>query len=300
MLEETSHLRLRSLLKPEAETTWVDGITQTPIHRSTPGLEANKEYFDREDWASTYLKCCHRDESFRRRWLAVSGDWAGKIVVDVGCGPGNVNATLQQSPKLLIGVDVSVGALKMAQQFGYTPLRADAQDMPLISEFADLVVVNASIHHCDDMPLALSEAARLVAPGGQLVIDHDPQLEAWDFRGPGLALWKSRLAIYRLIKKGFHRSTDEQRVALASEIHHDAGDGVTRQLFESVLIPRGFSVATFPHNHDVGSEVLNGEIGRSSFKLRMGQRLSGMNPNSPSAALSLMCKAVRAGATAAL
>lgn len=177
--------------------------------------------------------------------------------------------------------------------------RADAQGMPLISEFADLVVVNANIHHCDDMALALSEAARLVAPGGQLVIDHEPQLYAWDFRGPGLALWRSRLAIYRLIRKGFHRSTDEQRVALASEIHHDAGDGVTKQLFESMLIPRGFSAETFPYNHDVGSEILDGEIGRSSFQLRIGQRLSGIDPNSSVAALSLMCTAVRAGATVA-
>jgi SAM-dependent methyltransferase len=151
--------------------------------------------------------------------------------------------------------------------------------LPLVSGFADLVVVNASLHHCDDMALALSEAARLVAPGGLLVLDHDPQLDAWNFRGPGLALWRARLIIYRLMKKGFHRSGDEQSIALASEIHHNAGDGVTRQLFDSVLIPRGFSVETFPHNHDVGSEILNGEIGRSSLKLRIGQMLSGINPN---------------------
>jgi hypothetical protein len=105
------------------------------------------------------------------------------------------------------------------------------------------------------------------------------------------------LIIYRLIKRGFHRSEDEQSIALASEIHHNAGDGVTRQLFDSVLIPRGFSVETFPHNHDVGSEILNGEIGRSSLKLRIGQMLSGINPNASSAALSLMCKAVRRGQT---
>ncbi len=105
-------------------------------------------------------------------------------------------------------------------------------------------------------------------------------------------LWKSRLVVYRLIKKGFHRSGDEQSIALASEIHHQAGDGVTRELFESVLLLRGFSVEIFPHNHDVGSEVLTGKLGRFSLRLRFGQILSGMDPNSPSAALSLMCNAV--------
>ena len=284
---------LSSFLSPGVELIWSDDIAEAPIRRSSPGLAANRDYFDREDWASSYLKYCHRSESFKQRWLAATGDWSGKIVVDVGCGPGNVNATLQQSPKLLIGIDVSVGALKMARQFGYTTLRADAQDIPLISEFADLVVMNAAVHHCDNMTLALSEAARLVAPGGMLVIDHDPQLDAWNFHGPGLALWKSRLIIYRLAKKGFHRSMEEQSVALTSEIHHDAGDGVSRQLFESVLIPKGFSVETFPHNHELGAEVLRGELGRASLKLRIGQLLSGINPNSSSAALSLMCRALR-------
>jgi SAM-dependent methyltransferase len=293
MSNDEASLRFQSLLKPGTEFTWDAGIIKTPIRRSTPGLEANKAYFERKDWASSYLKYCHRSDSFRRRWLAVTGDWDGKIVVDVGCGPGNVNATLKQSPKLLIGVDLASEALKMAQQFGYMALRADAQDLPLISEFADLVFANASLHHCDDMAVALSEAARLVAPGGLLVIDHDPQLDAWNFRGLGYALWKSRLIVYRAIKKGFHRSGDEQSVALASEIHHEAGDGVTRELFESVLIRRGFSVETFPHNHDVGAGVLDGEIGRSPLKLRIGQLLSGINPDLPSAALSLMCKAVR-------
>ena len=284
---------LFSFLRPAVEVSWSDGVAEAPIWRSTPGLEANRDYFDHEDWASSYLKYCHRSESFKQRWLAATGNWSGKIVVDVGCGPGNVNATLQQSPKLLIGIDVSLGALKMARKFGYTTLRADAQDIPLISEFADLVVMNAAVHHCDNMTLALSEAARLVAPGGLLVIDHDPQLEAWNFRGLGLALWKSRLVIYRLAKKGFHRSVEEQTVALTSEIHHDAGDGVTRGLFETVLTPMGFSVQTFPHNNGLGAEVLNGEMGRSPPKLRVGQLLSGIDPSSPSAALSLMCRAFR-------
>jgi SAM-dependent methyltransferase len=288
---------LSSFVKPAVELTWSDGIAEAPVRRSSPGLAANRDYFDREDWASSYLKYCHRSESFKQRWLAATGDWSDKIVVDVGCGPGNVNATLQQSPRLLIGIDISLGALKMARQFGYIALRADAQDIPLISSFADLVVINAAIHHCDNMAMALSESARLVAPGGLLFIDHDPQLEAWNFRGPGLALWKSRLLIYRLAKKGFHRSMEEQSVALASEIHHDAGDGVTRRFFESQLIPRGFSVELFPHNHELGAEVLNGQIGRASLKLRVGQLLSGINPNSSTAALSLMCRASRNSAS---
>jgi SAM-dependent methyltransferase len=261
--------------------------------RMTPGLRANQAYFDNEQWATAYLENVHRDEKFRSRWLAAAGDWSGKIVVDIGCGPGNMQAALRQNPALLIGVDVSLGALGLAKQFGYEALQADAQDLPLQAGFADLVIVNASIHHCDDMAQALSEAARLVAPGGMLVIDHDPQLSAWDFRGLGLLLWKSRLWIYRLAKKGFHRSDDEQSIALASEVHHDAGDGITTELVIATLRPLGFDVEVFPHNQTVGAEALEGHLGTASLKMRIGQILSGIDPSSEAAALSLMCRAVR-------
>jgi SAM-dependent methyltransferase len=282
-----------SFIKPECELHWFDGIACVELKHSTRGLRANRDYFDHEDWAQAYLDQVHRDEQFRSRWLAATGDWSGKIVVDIGCGPGNVQATLRQTPALLIGVDVSRGALKLAQQFGYETLKADAQDLPLRSGFADLVTVNATLHHCDDMAKALAEAARLVRPGGMLVIDHDPQLSAWDFRGPGLVLWKSRLWIYWLAKKGFHRSADEQSIALESEVHHDAGDGITRELLTSTLHPLGFTTEIFPHNHTVGAEALAGQIGTASLKLRVGQRLSGIDPESEAAALSLMCRAVR-------
>ncbi len=282
-----------SFVEPRHELKWIDGIAAVEPERSTPGLRANQSYFDHEEWAEAYLEHVHRDEDFRSRWLAATGDWSGKIVVDIGCGPGNVQATLRQKPALLIGVDVSLGALKLAKRFGYETLQADAQDLPLRSGFADLVTVNATLHHCDDMTKTLTEAARLVAPGGMLVIDHDPQLSAWDFQGLGLALWRSRLWIYWLTKKGFHRSTDEQSIALTSEVHHDAGDGITREFLTSTLHPLGFTAEIFPHNQTVGAEALEGQPGTAPLKLRIGQVLSGIDPKSEAGALSLMCRAVR-------
>ena len=215
------------------------------------------------------------------------------MVVDIGCGPGNVFATLGGKPKMLIGVDVSAGSLEIAREAGYEPLLADAHDLPLASGIADVVVVNATIHHCDDMARVLGEAAQLVAPNGVLVTDHDPQLSAWNFKGPGMWLWRLQIPIYLWLKKGYHRSREEQACALETEIHHRPGDGVTPELFESVLAPLGFAFELFPHNHSIGKEALSNQWGRSGFKYRIGQFLSGINPNSPEAALSLMCRASR-------
>lgn len=285
---------LAPYLKDDAEVNWDNpDMPVCPVRNRTPGLEANVRYFGHPEWAPSYFKFVHRNENFRSRWSAATGPWDNKIVVDVGCGPGNVYATLQGKPKLLIGVDVSKGALDLARPVGYQTILADAQDLPFVSGFADIVVVNATLHHCDDMEKTLKEAARLVAPGGVLVTDHDPQFTAWNFRGLAKLAWNFRLTVYLWMQKGFHRSVEEQSVALASEIHHEPGRGLRPSLFEKILPPLGFDMKLCPHNHNVGESALRGDIGRSSRKYRLAQLFSGLNPNSSEAALSILCRAER-------
>lgn len=269
------------------------GIRQYEIPHPSSGLLANAKFFNHPEWAKKYFDACHRDDAFKERWQAAAGSWDNKIVVDIGCGPGNLFATLGGSPRLLIGVDISEGALGMAQQLGYTPILADAHNLPLQSGFADIVAVNATLHHCDDMQKVLMEAARLVRPGGKLVIDHDPQKTAWDYQGIMLWLYHMRLWVYQLFLPGLHVPRDERLVALSTELHHCPGDGVTSELFLS-LRTLGFEVNLYPHNHTVGAEALQHELGiPPHWRYRLGQRLSGINPDSSEAALSLMCVAKR-------
>jgi SAM-dependent methyltransferase len=196
-------------------------------------------------------------------------------------------------PELLLGVDVSLGALKIAREVGYTAILADAHNLPLVSGFADIVILNACLHHCDDMPKVLQQAAKLVRPGGLLITDHDPQKSAYQFKGLGSLLWQLRLPIYRYMKRGGHSNAEEQSWGLATEVHHKAGDGITSEMFYEMLEPMGFGVKVYPHNHMVGAAALKGEYGQPFWKYRIAQRLSGINPNSPEAALSLMCVATR-------
>ncbi|MGC9503219.1 class I SAM-dependent methyltransferase [Baaleninema sp.] len=270
----------------------VPSVTISP-EAITQAFTANAEYFGHPQWGRSYFEACHRDRAFIDRWQAATGTWDDKIVVDIGCGPGNVFASVGGRPKLLIGVDISLGALKMAAELGYQPLLADAQNLPLRSQIADIVVVNATLHHCDDMTRALQEAARLVKPGGVLVCDHDPQQTAWHYKGLARLFWEARLPLYRWLKRGGHASQSEQECALASEAHHVPGDGVTVEFFHSVLDPLDFTTRIFPHNHDLGAEIFQGNIGRAASKYRIAQRLSGIDVNSPEAALSLMCVAER-------
>lgn len=264
-----------------------------PILNESPAIQANSYYFGHPEWAKSYFEGCHRDDIFKSRWLAATGSWDDKIVVDIGCGPGNLFATLGGSPKLLIGVDVSYGALEMAQKLGYTPVLADAHNLPFISGFADIVAVNATLHHCDQMDVVLAQASRLVRPGGILITDHDPHLSAWNYKGLSMWLWQFRLGLYRLIKRGGHTSAAEQSWGLASEVHHRPGDGVTSEMFHKTLEPLGFSVKIYPHNHQLGAETFQGNYGKAGWKYRYAQLLSGIDPNSSQAALSLMCVATK-------
>jgi ubiquinone/menaquinone biosynthesis C-methylase UbiE len=277
---------------------WDGDIPVCKMPRQTVAIQANRYYFGHSKWAKGYFEACHRDAAFASRWQAAIANWQNKIVVDIGCGPGNLFATLGDrcgKPRLLIGVDVSLGALKMAQKVGYTPILADAQQLPFTSHFADIVMVNATLHHCDNMATTLAEAARLVRPGGLLITDHDPQRSAWQYQQLGLLLWRARLPLYRWLKRGGHATAEEQFWGLATEVHHRPGDGVTAELYREVLESRGFNVRLYPHNHTIGADVLNGNYGRSIWKCRLAQRLSGINPDSPEAALSLMCVARKEG-----
>jgi ubiquinone/menaquinone biosynthesis C-methylase UbiE len=279
---------LSPYLAPDAIVHVVDGIATSPVDYSDSGTSANAKYFENPDWALGYFNACHRDFVFADRWRRAAGTWDDKVVVDIGCGPGNLFATLGGKPRALIGVDIARPALRMAQRLGYTPLLADAHDLPLTSGFADIVALNATLHHCNDMPRVLGEAARLVRRGGILICDHDPQRAAWNFKGFGKLLWYSRLPIYRLL--GYAERV-EQDAREASELHHRPGYGVTAELFTSVLEPRGFKVDLFPHNQTVGASVIDGEVGRSRIKYRVAQYLSGIDPNSREGALSLLCVA---------
>jgi ubiquinone/menaquinone biosynthesis C-methylase UbiE len=232
-----------------------------------------------------------KSKPFKERWRRAITDWNGLVVVDIGCGPGNVFASLGGEPAFLLGIDIADGALRMAERIGCTPLRVDAHSLPLVSAFADVVAMNATIHRCDHMATVLAEAARLVKPGGILVTDHDPQRSACDFRGLGLALWRAGVPACRWFKVAGHTDREARKWMLAGEIHHDAGDGMTEEEFRQVLEPLSFKVKVYRHDNDAGAEALDGVPGRAGRKMGVAQRLSGIDPRSASGAITLMCVA---------
>jgi ubiquinone/menaquinone biosynthesis C-methylase UbiE len=284
---------LEPFLSPDATVCINENdLPAAQIPRFTSSMAANSYFFGHPIWGKEYFETSHRHHIFRDRWHAATGSWDNKVVIDIGCGPGNLFATVGGSPKVLIGVDISPGALKMAEECGYMPLLADAQNLPLADGCADLVVANATIHHCDDMAKALAEAARLVKPGGILVTDKDAQSTALNLKGLGLILREVRFFFYWAIRSKYYLSPEYRNARQATETHNNKpGDGITPEIYYKTLEPLGFEVNIFPHNHDLGIEVLAGAIGKMPWRRRLAQRLSGIDPDTPESAQSIMCVA---------
>jgi hypothetical protein len=78
------------------------------------------------------------------------------------------------------------------------------------------------------------------------------------------------MPVYRYLNKGGHRAlNDEQACAKATEIHHKPGDGVTKEMFKSILEPAGFEVRFYPHNGTVGKEIMNGLPGKKPSNTKL-------------------------------
>jgi arsenite methyltransferase len=107
-------------------------------------------------------------------WLNIR---AGGIALDVGCGPGNVTASLARAAgpdALALGLDISEAMLARAVRAEAGPqvgfLRADAQRLPLRNETVDAVVSIAALQLVPDPAAALAEMARVLRPGGRLAV----------------------------------------------------------------------------------------------------------------------------------
>jgi len=99
-------------------------------------------------------------------------------VVDLGGGTGRAAAALRDAavtPAPLV-VDASRGMLPRARARGLDALAGDAARLPIRDGAVDAVIVVDALHHFPDRAAALSEAARILAPGGVLVVrEFDPR-----------------------------------------------------------------------------------------------------------------------------
>lgn len=91
-------------------------------------------------------------------------------VLDLGCGPGNMNSTLSEFGTVY-GTDFSLEALRFGRGRGLRRLFiGDLSDFPIESGQFDLAVMIDVLEHIRDDRRALAELFRVMKPGGVAVL----------------------------------------------------------------------------------------------------------------------------------
>jgi ArsR family transcriptional regulator len=121
--------------------------------------------------------------------------WAGALasllppldVADFGCGTGALSVSIARWASRVWAIDQSAEALAQAREratregrTNITFLREDLHRLSLPPGERDLVVISQSLHHMESPPAVLAEAARILKPGGKLVVlELMPHDERW-------------------------------------------------------------------------------------------------------------------------
>lgn len=103
--------------------------------------------------------------------------YAGREVLDLGCGPGWYSAQYGQGGAKVTGVDLTPKAVEVASAYArfrglsnVTIRQGDAQALPFADDTFDLVVSSGVLHHVPDPVQAFREVRRVLKPGGEAKI----------------------------------------------------------------------------------------------------------------------------------
>jgi SAM-dependent methyltransferase len=108
------------------------------------------------------------------------------VVADLGCGDGYLTVEASRFARRVIAVDRSPAALararEMARRRRLTNVewkRGELEKLPLKDLSVDVALLSQALHHAKDPARALAEAARIVKPGGRVLLlelrRHDEQ-----------------------------------------------------------------------------------------------------------------------------
>jgi SAM-dependent methyltransferase len=114
-----------------------------------------------------------------RAAVAQAGIRRGGVVVDVGCGTGRALPPLRDAvgpAGAVIALDVTPEMLNAARPAaaaaGAARVLADARALPLRDGCADAIFAAGLVNHLPDTVAGLRELARVIRPGGKLVLFH--------------------------------------------------------------------------------------------------------------------------------
>jgi SAM-dependent methyltransferase len=133
---------------------------------------STQEYYDR--FSETYDNDRHR--GYHRLIDELELDLvrrygAGKDVFEAGCGTGLLLREAAEFARTAVGLDLSRGMLTPARGRGLRVVQGSITHVPLPSASFDLVYCMKVLAHIPPIERAVAELARLVRPGGHLLLE---------------------------------------------------------------------------------------------------------------------------------
>lgn len=174
-------------------------------------------------------------------WVVAEPDWdegAGRLiserlapVLDVGCGYGDF-ATRLPPPSRWIGLDASPAML--AKTPARPLVRADARRLPFQDGSLGAVVCKYMLYHVDDPKLVITEAHRVLRPGGLF-----------------LAITKSRTQDPELVPDGYPATTFDAQEApgIVASIFGSGSVEVETWDGPYMVLPDRAAVAAYARHH---------------------------------------------------
>ncbi|HXI54841.1 MAG: hypothetical protein QOI66_1001 [Myxococcales bacterium] len=139
---------------------------------STSAAPTTQSYYDR--FSTIYEK--ERHHGYHRLIDELELDLvrrygAGREVFEAGCGTGLLLREAARVASAAVGLDLSRGMLGAARDRGLRVVQGSLTDVPLPSASVDLVYCMKVLAHIPPIERACAELARLVRPGGHLLLE---------------------------------------------------------------------------------------------------------------------------------
>ena len=117
--------------------------------------------------------------------LELLGDVRGRTILDVGCGDGTLALELNKRDAIVTGIDTSDAMIEAAraaarpQHADVTFILAPAEAIPFPPESFDAIVAVTILCFVQDAAPVFAEIARVLRPGGFLVIGELGKWSSW-------------------------------------------------------------------------------------------------------------------------
>ena len=178
-----THAPLHAVENENAFLETTDKTTRFPVVNGIPRFVPPENYassfgYQWNKFARLQLDSHNGSQFSRERFLSITGwqpaEFAGKCVLDVGCGSGRFAEIALDFGARVVAMDLSSAVEACKNNLGHHPnldvVQASIYDLPFQPASFDFVYSIGVIQHTPDPRRSVMEICRMVKPGGRIAL----------------------------------------------------------------------------------------------------------------------------------